>query len=169
MTKKKAEASKLEEVVDNLRNEVLTDELELGTHGFFPISRSIRLTSAVACLCLLLASSTLACNSTTVALKKAEASKLEEVVDNLRNEVLTDELELGTHGFFLRTGVASRLDSELRRGRLRRRQYPSAFVLRAVSWQHELQQIQRQIDEETKKLKGFNDELDSLKEAINAT
>lgn len=28
--------------------------------------------------------------------KKAEASKLEEVVDNLRNEVLTDELELGT-------------------------------------------------------------------------
>jgi DNA repair exonuclease SbcCD ATPase subunit len=33
--------------------------------------------------------------------------------------------------------------------------------------QHELQQIQRQIDEETKKLKGFNDELDSLKEAIN--
>lgn len=33
--------------------------------------------------------------------KKAEASKLEEVVDNLRNEVLTDELELGTPGFFL--------------------------------------------------------------------
>lgn len=33
--------------------------------------------------------------------------------------------------------------------------------------QNELQQVQRQIDEETKKLKGFNDELDSLKEAIN--
>jgi structural maintenance of chromosome 2 len=35
IVKKKAEASKLEEVVDNLRNEVLTDELEHGTHGFF--------------------------------------------------------------------------------------------------------------------------------------
>lgn len=33
--------------------------------------------------------------------------------------------------------------------------------------QTDLQQIQRQIDEETKKLKGYNDELDSLKEAIN--
>lgn len=33
IVKKKAEASKLEEVVDNLRNEVLTDELELGAHA----------------------------------------------------------------------------------------------------------------------------------------
>jgi len=33
--------------------------------------------------------------------------------------------------------------------------------------QVELQAVQRRIADETKKLKGFNDELDSLKEAIN--
>ncbi|GAA5866699.1 hypothetical protein JCM3774_001962 [Rhodotorula dairenensis] len=97
--------------------------------------------------------------------KKAEASNLEEVVDNLRNEVLTDELELEQ---MQKDIAAAGVDLAEARSQIEKlRQSLAAGRGIIEQQQNELQQVQRQIDEETKKLKGFNDELDSLKEAIN--
>ncbi|GAA5979962.1 hypothetical protein JCM10908_001481 [Rhodotorula pacifica] len=97
--------------------------------------------------------------------KKAEASKLEEVVDNLRNEVLTDELELEQMQKDIAAAGVDLAEARSQVDKLRQSVQAGRGVI--DQRQAELQQVQRQIAEETKKLKGFNDELDSLKEAIN--
>jgi structural maintenance of chromosome 2 len=119
--------------------------------------------------------------------QKTQVEKLEAAVDNLRNEVLTDDLELGA--FFLSLLLPFLLQpdcSPLSTDQMQKDIASAGVELAEARTQidkirkslgtgqtvlderaSELQAVQRLIDEETKKLKGFTDELDSLKEEIN--
>ncbi|POY73859.1 hypothetical protein BMF94_3029 [Rhodotorula taiwanensis] len=97
--------------------------------------------------------------------KKAEASKLEEAVEALRNEALTDELELEQMQKDIAKAGVDVAEARTQVDKLRQSLASGRDVVESRS--SELQQIQRQIAEETKKLKGFDDELELLREAIN--
>ncbi|TNY19274.1 hypothetical protein DMC30DRAFT_13079 [Rhodotorula diobovata] len=97
--------------------------------------------------------------------KKAEVAKLEEQVDALRNDVLTDELEMEQMKKDLATAGVDLAEARSQIDKVRKSLAEGQHIIDAR--QVELQAVQRRIADETKKLKGFNDELDSLKEAVN--
>ncbi|GAA5892437.1 hypothetical protein JCM6882_005616 [Rhodosporidiobolus microsporus] len=97
--------------------------------------------------------------------QKKDVEKLEAAVDNLRNEVLTDELELEQMQKDIAAAGVDLAEAHKQIEKVRKSIGAGAGVINEKA--SELQAVQRLIDEETKKLKGFNDELDSLKEAIN--
>ncbi|GAA5831466.1 hypothetical protein JCM11251_004033 [Rhodosporidiobolus azoricus] len=97
--------------------------------------------------------------------QKKEVEKLEAAVDNLRNEVLTDDLELEQMQKDIAAAGVDLTEAHKQIEKIRKSLDTGAGEI--SSKQADLQGVQRLIDEETKKLKGFNDELDSLKEAIN--
>ncbi|GAA6035309.1 hypothetical protein JCM8097_008810 [Rhodosporidiobolus ruineniae] len=97
--------------------------------------------------------------------QKTQVEKLEAAVDNLRNEVMTDELELDQ----MQKDIAS-AGVELAEARSsidKIRKSLASGLSTVETKQSDLAAVQRLIDTETQKLKGFTDELDSLKEAIN--
>ncbi|GAA5853552.1 hypothetical protein JCM8547_002503 [Rhodosporidiobolus lusitaniae] len=97
--------------------------------------------------------------------QKAQVEKLEAAVDNLRNEVLTDELELDQMQKDIASAGVELAEARSQIDKVRKSLGTGQGILDEKAF--EVQAVQRLIDEETKKLKGFNDELDSLKEAIN--
>ncbi|GJN91828.1 hypothetical protein Rhopal_004851-T1 [Rhodotorula paludigena] len=97
--------------------------------------------------------------------QKAAVSKLEEQVDSLRNEVLTDELELEQMKKDIAAAGVDLAEARSQIDRVRQSLASGEGVMEEK--QRGLQSLQRQIAEEQKKLKGFNDELDSLRDAIN--
>ncbi|GAA5823463.1 hypothetical protein JCM5353_002156 [Sporobolomyces roseus] len=97
--------------------------------------------------------------------KKSEIAKLEEVVANLRNDAMTDSIELDQ----IKKDIAAS-GTELAEARTyltSLREALSAAQSKVADSTKECRAIEAKIAEETKMITAFNDELDSLKDAIN--
>ncbi|GAA5922143.1 condensin subunit SMC2 [Sporobolomyces koalae] len=97
--------------------------------------------------------------------KKAEVAKLEEAVASLRNDAMTDSIELEQ---VKKDISASGTDlAEARTYLTTLREALSTAQSQVAESTKEYRSIEAKIAEETKMITAFNDELDTLKDAIN--